>query len=231
MYHIGVDLSLTENVPEAVNEIRKLIGERSLEGPIVLINNAGFGTYGHFEDADVKEQASMVGLNCTAPVVLTHELLPLLKEHGGAVVNVASTASFQPTPFLATYGATKAFLMHWSLALNEELKGTEVGCLVVCPGPTSTAFFRRAGFAESPQAMGGHTVDYVVEVSLKALESGKALVVVGYRNRLMAFFCGRLPRVWVTRVAGLVLRKLRLERFLAQRKGEAISKEKEGGDA
>ena len=94
----------------------------------------------------------MIDLNVRAVVQLTGRLLPLLKARGGAIVNVASTAAFQPTPWMATYGATKAFVLNWSLALNQDLRGTGVRVLVVCPGTTETEFFKRAGRGEAPPA-------------------------------------------------------------------------------
>ena len=90
----------------------------------------------------------MLDVNIDAVVQLTAGMLPLMRVRGGAVVTVASTAAFQPTPYLAAYGASKAFVLHWSLALNEELRGTGVRALAVCPGPTATDFFHRAGLKQ-----------------------------------------------------------------------------------
>ena len=115
------------------------------EGAIILINNSGFGDYGPMDLLDRDKQLNMMDLNMRAPVDLTLRLLPQLKERGGAVVNIASTAAFQPTPFMATYGSTKAFVLHWTLALTEDLKRTGVRVLAVCPGPTRSNFFRAAG--------------------------------------------------------------------------------------
>jgi len=212
--HVPCDLSEPESVPRVLPEIRKILSERVRAGAVLLVNNSGFGTYGYFADQKTDSQTSMLAVNCVAPVALTRELLPILIERGGAVVNIASTASFQPTPYMTTYGATKAFLLHWSLGLNEELRGRGIPVLAVCPGPTSTAFFKRAGFAEPPGAVQGHTVEHVAAVTLRALRKGKALVVVGWSNRIGAFCGGRMPRVMATRFTGMLLRRLRLERWL-----------------
>ncbi len=219
--HLACDLSDSGSVPKAVAEIRKILGDCPENGSVLLVNNSGFGTYGYFENQSTASQTSMLAVNCVAPVALTRELLPILRERGGAVVNIASTASFQPTPYMTTYGATKAFLLHWSLGLNEELRGDGIPVLAVCPGPTSTAFFKRAGFAEPPGAVKGHTVEYVAKVTLRALEKGKALVVVGWSNRIGAFFGGRMPRVLATRFTGMLLRRLRLERWLRDKEKAA----------
>ena len=132
-------------------------------------------------------------------------------------MNIASTASFQPTPFLTTYGATKAFLLNWSLALNEDLKGTGVRTLAVCPGPTTTEVFKRAGF-ETPPADKHfkQTSEEVAEISLKALAQGKTMVVCGWKNRLMATAASLLPKRVSAQVAAYFLRRARLDKFLEQ---------------
>ena len=98
----------------------------------------------------------------------------------------SQSAAFQPTPYLAAYGATKAFVLNWSLALNEELRGTGVRTLALCPGPTSTDFFQRAGLKEGAvPTLFGETSEQVVRVTLKALGRGKSMVVSGWKNKLM----------------------------------------------
>jgi short-subunit dehydrogenase len=137
----------------------------------------------------------------------------VLKQRGGAIVTVASTAAFQPTPYLAAYGATKAFVLHWSLALNEELRGTNLRTLAVCPGPTSTEFFRRAGLKQGAvAAKHGQTTDEVVQEALEALAGGRAQVVTGWRNKLMTAVSSKLPKPWVTRISAKVLKRWRLSK-------------------
>ena len=128
--------------------------DQSPEGKILLINNSGFGDYGKFDQLDNDKQLNMLDLNIRAVVDLTQRLMPKLLERGGVVLNVASTAAFQPTPYLATYGATKAFVLNWSLAINEDLRGTGVRAIAVCPGPTRSNFFQRAGFETPPMGNG-----------------------------------------------------------------------------
>ena len=155
-------------------------------------------------------------------VELTSRLMPIMQERGGVVMNIASTAGFQPTPFLATYGATKAFVLNWSLALNEDLRGTRVSAMATCPGPTRSNFFKRAGFDTPPMQSGGAnasldmTSDEVAQIALDGLARHKVLVVTGWKNKCIAFFGSRTPRVLVKRIGGYNLRKLRLEQHSAK---------------
>jgi short-subunit dehydrogenase len=149
----------------------------------------------------------MIELNVGAVVHLTGLLLPLLLARGGAIMNLASTVAFQPTPFAATYGATKAFVLHWTIALNEELRGRGVRAIAVCPGTTRTEFFRAAGLGDdlvsSSTVM---TSDQVAETALRALAAGKACVVPGLGNKLYTFAGARLPKRVSARIAGKMLR-------------------------
>jgi hypothetical protein len=174
-----------------------------------LINNSGYGVYGVMDQADRAAQLTMLDLNVRAVVDLTHRLLPLLRARGGAILNIASTAGWQPTPYLATYGASKAFLLQWSLAIEAELRGSGVGVLTVCPGPTESNFFRRAGFDQPPLAGHGHSSAQVAAMALDAWARGRRLVVCGWRNRIMVALACRLPRAWQGRLAGAVLRRVR----------------------
>ena len=177
-----------------------------------MINNSGFGSYGRFADVDVAEQVGMIDVNVRAVVELTARLLPTLKARGGAIITVASTAAFQPTPFLATYGATKAFVLHWSLALDEELRGTGVRALALCPGPTSTEFFKRAGLKEGAVADSlGQTCEEVVYAGLQALAERRPMVVSGWKNKVMAAVSSKLPKVFITRLSAKILGKYRLK--------------------
>lgn len=211
---IRCDLSEPASIGDALAESRDWLREHDRGGKFLLINNSGFGAYGVFPEPGAERHASMIALNVAAPVRLTAEFGEELRRNGGAVLNIASTASFQPTPFLATYGATKAFLLHWSLAIAEEWKKEGVHVLAVCPGPTETAFFRAAGFKEAPLKGGsGQTADQVAAIALEALRKGKTLVTCGGRNRLLAAFASKLPKVCVTRLTAALLRRMRLEQF------------------
>lgn len=168
----------------------------------------------------------MINLNTLAPVALMARLLPILRERGGAVLNVASVAGFLPTPYLATYGATKAFLLHWSLALGEELRSEGIRVTTLCPGPTQTRFFAEAGFAEPPATgYASQSAEEVAIAALRGIARGKRLVVTGLQNRLVFGLAQMLPRGFAAGLSGRVLRRLRLERF-KQAAGDAS-----GGDS
>jgi len=213
--HLSVDLSDAGQIEAAVVALQSIIAAAP-PGELLLVNNSGFGDYGPMQQADMDKQLNMIDLNIRAVVDLTARLLPLLLQRGGVVMNIASTAAFQPTPYLATYGATKAFVLNWSLALNEDLRGTKVRAMAVCPGPTRSNFFKRAGFATPPMEAGGFnqlldmTADEVAARALRGLAKGKPLVVTGWKNQCIAFFGSKSPRVWVSRIGGKILRKMRL---------------------
>src|SRR5580658_4943636 len=183
--HIACDLTDKSQVERALAEVRDFLEKGAPAGRILLINNSGFGVYGKFPEPGLVQQLEMVDLNVRAVLHMTGSLLPVLKARGGVIMTVASTAAFQPTPFLGAYGATKAFVLHWSLALNDELRGSGVRALAVCPGPTSTDFFQRAGLKkDAVPDMFGETSEKVVMASLRAMASGKAMVVSGWKNKL-----------------------------------------------
>lgn len=214
--HLSTDLSDSVQLEEAVEQLREII-EKAPLGEVLLVNNSGFGDYGPVQESEIDKQLNMIDLNLRSVVDLTIKLLPEMQERGGAVMNIASTAAFQPTPYLATYGATKAFVLNWSLALNEDLRESKVRAMAVCPGPTRSNFFKRAGFETPPMQSGGMnkyldmTSDQVAEQALIALAKGKPLVVTGVLNKCIAFFGSKTPRVLVTRLGGKILRKMRLE--------------------
>jgi short-subunit dehydrogenase len=134
----------------------------------------------------------------------------MLRARGGVIMNIASTAAFQPTPWMATYGATKAFVLHWSLALDEDLRGSGVRSLAVCPGPTATNFFKAAGLKQSLlPADSRETCEQVVMTSLRALAAGKSQVVSGWRNRILAAIGSRVPKPLAARIAAKVIARYR----------------------
>lgn len=206
--HIECDLSDTAQVSKAVESLVTLLNREAPEGRVLLINNSGFGTYGRFLESKIEEQAEIIDVNIRALVELTGRLLPLLVKRGGGVINIASTAAFQPTPQLATYGATKAFVLHWSLALAEELRGRNVHVLAVCPGPTETGFAARAGLGERPiSARLGQTPQAVVKEALKAFANGRVLIVSGWGNRLLCGLSRGVSKPWAARIAGWVIQR------------------------
>lgn len=215
--HVSVDLCSAEALDRAAGEIISYLKDGAPQGKLLLINNSGFGGYGRVDELERAQQLEMIDLNVRAVVDLTSRLLPELIRRGGAVVNIASTAAFQPTAYMATYGATKAFLLHWSLALGEDLRSSGVQVLAVCPGPTATEFFKRAGLKQGAVSdRWGQTSDEVVLEALHALARGRRQVVCGWANWFMASLSARLPKPWAARVGAVVLAKFRLSKVAAE---------------
>jgi len=204
--HFACDLAAAETIERVAVELQVLIAREAAAGRILLINNSGFGAYGGFPLPSLEHQLEMTDVNVRAVLHLTGRLLPLLKARGGAVITVASAAAFQPTPWMAAYGASKAFVLHWSVALNEELRGTGVRTLAVCPGPVATEFFRRAGLQKgrvSPSL--SQSCEQVVAESLRALADGRSQVVTGWKNRVITYIGAKLPKPLAARIAARVL--------------------------
>jgi uncharacterized protein len=186
--------------------VRQEIHQRGLTVDL-LVNNAGFATYGYFEKIPAERDHAEVMVNVAAVVGLTHALVPGMLARGGAVINVASTAAFQPLPFMAVYSASKAFLVSFSRALAEEYRGRNIRVLVLCPGPTDTNFFEASGAQEA--AVGRlRSADQVVATGLRALENGRTFVVDGAVNAWAGLFARMLPGSFTARMAGRVTRPL-----------------------
>lgn len=158
----------------------------------VLVNNAGFGRYGPFAETDLETQLDEIDLNVRVLVELTHRFLPEIERRRGGIVQVASTAAFQPVPYMAVYAATKAFVLSFSEALWAEYRARGVRVLALCPGATDTPFFARAGEAAAFGKKG--TPEDVVRVALHAFERNRSHVVHGAANRVTT-----LSSRWVTR--------------------------------
>jgi uncharacterized protein len=213
--HRKVDLSS----PAERDEAGQWLAEKCAAAPkgrLLLVNNSGFGSYGRFPTRELERQLDMVEVNVSAALHLTGILLSELKRRGGGILNVSSLAAMQPTPYMATDGASKTFLLNWSLALWQELKKDGVHVTAVCPGPTKSNFFKNAGFSTPPcgTIAGDTTAEFVADAALAAFGGRKTVVVPGWRNKLAAGFATLLPRSWQASVAELFLRKLRLESHL-----------------
>jgi short-subunit dehydrogenase len=173
----------------------------------LLVNNAGFGTFGKFADLPRKSEAHEVKLNVLALMRLCHAALPGMIERGrGGIINVSSLAGHQPTPLNATYGATKAFVTSFSHALHEELRGTGVNVMVLCPGFTRTEFQERAGLDSS--AVPGfmwQSAEAVVDAALGAYDSGRAVCIPGALNQAGAAFSSAMPAGITRRLAAAIV--------------------------
>ncbi len=173
----------------------------------VLVNNAGFGAAGPFETSDREAQLGMIDLNVRALVELTHLFWPqMLAKKRGGVLNVASTAAFQPGPFMAVYCATKAFVLSFSEALSEEARGTGVHVSCLCPGPTESGFHKRAGTEKLRFLQSGMmTAARAAELGYRAFQANRRVKVAGAANAIMAGTVGFVPRAIVLRAARKLL--------------------------
>jgi uncharacterized protein len=170
----------------------------------LLVNNAGVGVYGPFANQGVAREAEMIRLNTIAPTILTALFLPgMLRRRHGRILNIASTAAFAPTPWLGTYGATKAFLLSWTHALDVELKGTGVRAQVCCPGTTSTAFLRVSGAAaQRASRFPEQSAAAVAKECLAGVDTGKRVIVTGTLNKLHHLGASLLPVPLVASISG-----------------------------
>jgi uncharacterized protein len=191
---LAIDLSL----PGAPEEIHGKVPAVD-----VLVNNAGFGVFGKFADKALTEELNMMQLNMTALVALTRLYLPAMIAAGsGKIMNVASTAAFQPGPLMAIYFATKAFVLSFSEAIANELEGTGVTVSTLCPGPTESDFQERAkmqnsGLVKGRKMMSARTV---AEAGYRGLMAGKTIVIPGFANKLMTQSLRLSPRSVVTKM-------------------------------
>ncbi|MEK7703974.1 MAG: SDR family oxidoreductase [Myxococcota bacterium] len=189
--------------PGAVERIRAQLQDRELHVDL-LINNAGFGTYGAFDTLTLPREREQITLNVASLVELTHTFLPgMLARADGGVINVASTAGFQACPHMATYGATKAFVLSFSEALWAENHRRGVTVTALCPGPTETAFFASFNGVE-PDIGPKVGAETVVAAGLKAFERGRSYVIPGRRN----YWLAQLSRWSSRRLTALIAERM-----------------------
>jgi short-subunit dehydrogenase len=190
--------------PSAPAALAREVGERGLVIDC-LCNNAGFGQQGKFAEQDLTRQLEMIQVNVAALTALTHLFLPaMLTRKHGRILNVASTAAFLPGPLMAVYYATKAFVLSFSYALAEEVRGTGVTVTALCPGPTKTAFADVAGMNHSNLFKGPFVMEVgpVAAAGYAGLMQGKHLVVPGLANKVSAFSARLAPREVLASIAG-----------------------------
>jgi short-subunit dehydrogenase len=194
----AIPLDLTEpGAPEALVEA---LGGKGAEVEI-LINNAGFGTFGPFVRTPLDSTTAMIQVNITALTRLTRLLLPGMVGRGrGRIMNVASTAAFQPGPLMSVYYGSKAYVLHFSEGLAEELRDTGVTVTALCPGPTRTEFQARAQMEDSGLLQGPLLMDAeaVARIGYAGMMKGRRVVIPGLGNRLLALGPRIAPRRLVT---------------------------------
>lgn len=196
------DLTTEQGKEELLGALARLGREVDL-----LVNNAGFGTLGHFSESDIKRQLEMVELNCRVPLWLTSQLLPAMRaRRAGAIINVCSTGAFQPLTYMTTYGATKAFLCSFSLGLFAELREEAVHVMAHCPGPTATEFHVAAGLPAKIDYLRSMDCTLVVRGALDGLKRRSPLVINGLRNNLLARVARLTPPSLSARLVEYLLR-------------------------
>jgi hypothetical protein len=188
------DLSSTDSAEELFEKTKNLKIE-------MLINNAGFGVTNDFSKNDVLELEKMLVLNIVTLTKLSRLYLEQLKENQGTLINVSSRAAFQPIPYMAAYAASKAYVLHLSEALYEELKEFSVHVMALCPGATETDFWEVAHMDPRKIKFEIQSPAFVVEAALKALEKKPSFVIPGFKNNATAFATRFLPRDLVTKIS------------------------------
>ncbi len=189
------DLSVPGSAKQVFDEVKSLSFDVDY-----LINNAGFGDYGLFYKSDWTKQERMINLNMLTLTQLTHLFLPgMIKRKSGRIMNVASTAAFQPGPLMSVYYASKAYVLFFSEAIANELEGTGVTVTALCPGPTKSGFQKAANVEHSKMLNADSipTSKEVAEYGYKAMMKGKRVAIHGIKNKEIAFFSRRAPKTFI----------------------------------
>lgn len=179
----------------------------------LLVNNAGFGSFGEFSEVDGGRFRQMIDLNISAVVELSHLYLkpmvgqPEGQRRSGGIINIASVAGFAPLPYTAVYAATKAFVLSFSHAVAEEAASRGVHMMVVNPGTTKTNFFEVAGKNPLSRTAGMQTAAQVVGEALRAFDGGRRSITTGVGNRMAVLLTHLIPRRWITAAVGGMMRR------------------------
>lgn len=196
-------LTLDLSIPESAQSVYDYTESQNLNIDY-LINNAGFGDFALFAESNWSKQSQMINLNIFTLTHLTHLYLPgMIKRKYGKIMNVASTASFQPGPTMSVYYASKAFVLHFSEAISNELEGSGVTVTALCPGPTASGFQDAADLNESKLVKGRKLPDAksVAEYGYKSMFKGKVVAIHGLMNTIMAIGIRFTPRSLVVKMA------------------------------
>lgn len=178
---IPANLASVEAAQQVFNEVEQR--KRTVN---ILINNAGMGVYGNLGETDLTKNEELILLNVFSPAIITQLFLPkMVQNKEGFIINIASTAAFQPLPYMANYGASKAYILSFSEALWAEYRDKGIKVLAVCPGPVETDFFQAMG-TDEPAIGKRDTPEHVVKTSLKALEENKSYVIPILNNYWLA---------------------------------------------
>jgi short-subunit dehydrogenase len=204
-------LALDLTQPDAAGQVATWAEQHASSGLAVLVNNAGYGLWGRFEQLGLPEQLNMLQLNLSLPVQLTYALLPQLRQAGrGYILNVASTAAYQAVPSLTVYAASKAFVLSFSRGLRYELKDSGISVTCLSPGATDTDFGNRAGMGDELQAVANKvsmTPAAVATAGLKALFAGEAELIPGVLNKVSTGLTSVVPKGIVEKIAAGIYEK------------------------
>ena len=197
--YFQVDLTLKKEIKMMLKNL-----QRKNISVDILINNAGFGNSGRIEETDFDRDLSMINLNIRALTFLTKYFIKEMKmRNRGYILNVSSTAAFQPGPMGSIYYASKTYVLNFSLALQRELRNSDVHLSVVCPGPTKTRFFKESNLENSKlKKMNMMTPEKVVNISLKNLFKNKKLIIPGFSNKIL---------YWISKITPVKLSNIIVE--------------------
>ncbi|MDU7955321.1 MAG: SDR family oxidoreductase [Clostridium perfringens] len=196
-YIYKFDLSLSENIDLLYKKIKTEVGKVD-----ILINNAGIGFNGEFNEIDWQKQLDIINVNIISLTKLTKLILKdMIDEKEGKILNVASTGAYQPGPLISVYYASKAYVLSFSQALREEVKGKGINVVTLCPGATKTNFSKRAGKGDLDVAM---SAKEVAECGYKALIRDKAICIPGFMNKVLVF----LSKVSPTTLNAKIVKKI-----------------------
>jgi short-subunit dehydrogenase len=205
-YSVKVEVIVSDlSDPRSAEKVFESCKSFSVE---TLINNAGFGLIGDFSNQSLEKIEQMLTVNILTLTKLAHLFIPELKKHKGSLINVASTAAFQPVPYMTAYAATKAYVLHFSEALHAELKAQGVTVLALCPGATKTGFFEAAEVDVAKTNLPMQTAETVVLTAMNALDAKKAFVVTGWKNKAASFTSRLAPRGLVVAIAKKMMGEL-----------------------
>lgn len=175
----------------------------------ILINSAGPGLYGKFNYLSLEEQQDVIQLNQNVVISMCHNFLPMLEEVPNAhILNVASTAAYQPVPYMAVYAAAKAFILLFSQGLREELRGTSINVSCLCPGPTKSEFYTRAGFHSAKRDLASvqMTARQVARAGIDGMFRRKAVIIPGFSNKLGIFLSKIVPTSLMASLTSKIIR-------------------------
>lgn len=191
VYTISLDLAEDNSCEKVLDFVNK--NNLSVD---ILINNAGMGSFGYLSEIEMEKELKLIDVNIRALTEITKMFLPIMIDHGeGAIMNVASTAAFCAGPKMATYYASKAYVLNFTEALYEELRNTEIKVSCLCPGPVKTSFQEKSGIRKSEAAKKAlMTAKEVAKVAYKDFNKGKLIIVPGFKNKVIILLNKFIPR-------------------------------------